>query len=35
MVLRQLGHRLPQEVVDGVWQWTRFARMAGAERKRR
>ena len=26
MAVRQLGHRLPREVVDGVWQWTRFAR---------
>lgn len=22
MVARQLGHRLPREVTDGVWQWT-------------
>lgn len=21
LIARQLGHRLPQEVVDGVWQW--------------
>jgi uncharacterized damage-inducible protein DinB len=35
MALRQLGHRLPQEVVNGVWQWTRFARAAGVKRKRR
>ncbi len=26
MAARQLGHRLPQDVVNGVWQWTRFAR---------
>ena len=26
MAARQLGHRLPREVVDGLWQWTRFAR---------
>jgi len=26
MAVRQLGHRLPREVVNGVWQWTRFAR---------
>jgi uncharacterized damage-inducible protein DinB len=35
MALRQLGHRLPQEVVDGVWQWTRFARATAAKPKRR
>jgi uncharacterized damage-inducible protein DinB len=22
MVARQLGHRLPREVTDGLWQWT-------------
>jgi len=26
MAARQLGHRLPREVVDGVWQWNSFAR---------
>jgi uncharacterized damage-inducible protein DinB len=26
MVARQLGHRLPRQVADGVWQWTRRAR---------
>ena len=26
MASRQLGHRLPPDVVGGVWQWTRFAR---------
>lgn len=28
MAARQLGHRLPSEVVDGVWQWKRLAREA-------
>lgn len=28
MAVRQLGHRLPQEVVDGVWQWKKLAREA-------
>ncbi len=28
MVVRQLGHRLPLEVANGVWQWTRLARGA-------
>jgi len=26
MLGRQLGHRLPQEVVDGLWQWTTRSR---------
>jgi uncharacterized damage-inducible protein DinB len=26
MVARQLGHRLPREVVDGLWQWSARAR---------
>ena len=26
MVARQLGQRLPREVADGVWQWTKRAR---------
>jgi len=26
MVARQLGHRLPREVANGIWQWTRFSR---------
>ncbi len=26
MVARQLGRRLPREVTNGVWQWTRLAR---------
>lgn len=25
LVARQLGHRLPAEVTDGLWQWTRRA----------
>ncbi len=25
-IARQLGHPLPNEVRDGVWQWTRLAR---------
>ncbi len=32
MVVRQLGERLPREVANGIWQWTRLAReWAGAE----
>ena len=26
LLARQLGHRLPREVANGVWQWTRLAR---------
>lgn len=26
MVVRQLGQRLPREVANGMWQWTRLAR---------
>lgn len=26
LVARQLGHRLPREVANGVWQWTRLSR---------
>jgi uncharacterized damage-inducible protein DinB len=26
MAVRQLGERLPREVVNGIWQWTRLAR---------
>jgi uncharacterized damage-inducible protein DinB len=26
MAVRQLGHRLPPDVVGGVWQWKKFAR---------
>ncbi len=26
MAVRQLGHRLPPDIVGGVWQWNRFAR---------
>jgi hypothetical protein len=29
MVARQLGHRLPAEVTDGLWQWSKRAREAG------
>jgi uncharacterized damage-inducible protein DinB len=29
MAVRQLGHRLPPEIVDGVWQWKKLAREAG------
>lgn len=28
LVARQLGHRLPPAVANGVWQWTRLAREA-------
>ncbi len=26
MIARQLGHRLPKEVTNGLWQWSRRAR---------
>lgn len=26
MAARQLGHRLPSNVADGMWQWTRFSK---------
>ena len=26
LIARQLGHRLPQGVTAGVWQWTRLSR---------
>jgi uncharacterized damage-inducible protein DinB len=26
LVARQLGHRLPKEIADGLWQWKRLAR---------
>ena len=26
LLVRQLGHRLPASVTNGVWQWTRLAR---------
>jgi uncharacterized damage-inducible protein DinB len=29
MLARQLGHRLPKEITDGLWQWTRRGREAG------
>jgi uncharacterized damage-inducible protein DinB len=29
MAARQLGHRLPSEVVGGVWQWKKLARGVG------
>ncbi len=28
-IARQLGHRLPQEVCNGLWQWTRLSRGSG------
>jgi hypothetical protein len=28
MAVRQLGHRLPPTVVDGVWQWKKLAHEA-------
>jgi hypothetical protein len=31
MVARQLGHRLPAAVTDGLWQWGRRAREARGE----
>jgi uncharacterized damage-inducible protein DinB len=30
MAVRQLGRRLPREVANGIWQWTRLAREPGA-----
>jgi uncharacterized damage-inducible protein DinB len=32
MAARQLGHRLPRDVVGGVWQWKKFAREANGAR---
>jgi uncharacterized damage-inducible protein DinB len=29
MVARQLGHRLPREVTEGLWQWTRRSAESG------
>ena len=29
LIARQLGHRLPQEVVNGVWQWKTRSRERG------
>jgi len=26
MIARQLGHRLPKNVTEGIWQWTRLVR---------
>src|SRR5262249_32675199 len=26
MISRQLGHRLPRSVTNGIWQWTRLSR---------
>jgi hypothetical protein len=26
MVVRQLGHRLPSKVADGIWFWTKLSR---------
>jgi len=26
MIARQIGQRLPQSVVDGIWQWTKLSR---------
>ena len=31
MVARQLGHRLPNEVTDGLWQWTRLVKRNSAK----
>jgi hypothetical protein len=31
MVARQLGHRLPAEVTNGLWQWSKRAREAGGD----
>jgi len=32
MAARQLGHRLPAEVTNGLWQWAKRAREARGER---
>ena len=34
MLARQLGHRLPTSVTNGVWQWTRRARESSQGRSR-
>jgi uncharacterized damage-inducible protein DinB len=31
-IARQLGHRLPQEVTNGLWQWTTRTRETGSKR---
>jgi len=33
MVARQLGHRLPAEVTNGLWQWSTFVREEQRRRK--
>ena len=33
MVARQLGHRLPPAVTNGLWQWTTFVREEERRRK--
>jgi uncharacterized damage-inducible protein DinB len=33
MVARQLGHRLPQSVTNGIWQWTRLSRATGGRKR--
>lgn len=33
LVARTLGHRLPEEVTAGLWQWSRRAAEAGGKRK--
>ncbi|MGH9173228.1 MAG: DinB family protein [Vicinamibacterales bacterium] len=32
MLARQLGHRLPANISDGLWQWTRRVQETGARR---
>jgi uncharacterized damage-inducible protein DinB len=31
MVARQLGHRLPSEVTNGLWQWTTLVKRQSAK----
>jgi hypothetical protein len=34
MLARQLGHRLPAAVTNGLWQWSKRARLAGTGHER-
>jgi uncharacterized damage-inducible protein DinB len=33
MLARQLGHRLPDEITEGLWQWNKRAQEAGGARR--
>jgi len=35
LIARQLGHRLPKEIANGIWQWTRRARESSEPEGRR